>query len=287
MHTEMWEHAAVQANLATLAGRGVHVLAPESGRLAGGDVGLGRLADPERIVERALALLDMPTGPLAGRRVLVTAGGTREPIDPVRYVGNRSSGKMGHAIAAAARRRGAHVVLVTTSARPVSTGISVVEVETAEQMRAAVLANADDCDVVVMAAAVADFRPKAAASEKLKKGDGVPEILFEPTVDILAELGARKRADQVIVGFAAETERVQEHAASKLAAKHVDLMVANDVSAADSGFEVDTNRAIVLDAAGSVEELPLQSKDALADWLLERIAGVLDPSLRAERGPSA
>jgi phosphopantothenoylcysteine decarboxylase/phosphopantothenate--cysteine ligase len=287
MHTEMWEHAAVQENLATLAGRGVHVLAPEAGRLAGGDVGLGRLADPERIVERALALLELPTGPLAGRRVLVTAGGTREPIDPVRYVGNRSSGKMGHAIAAAARRRGAHVVLVTTSARPVSAGISVVEVETAEQMREAVLAISDDCDVVVMAAAVADFRPKAAASEKLKKGDGVPEILLEATVDILAELGARKRGDQVIVGFAAETERVEEHAASKLATKHVDLMVANDVSAADSGFEVDTNRAIVLDAAGSVEALPLLSKDALADWLLERIAGVLDPSLRGGRGPSA
>ena len=287
MHTEMWEHAAVQANLATLAGRGVHVLAPEAGRLAGGDVGIGRLADPARIVERALALLALPTGPLAGRRVLVTAGGTREPIDPVRYVGNRSSGKMGHAIAAAAHRRGAHVVLVTTSAQPVPAGVTVVEVETADQMRNAVLASSDACDVVVMAAAVADFRPKAAASEKLKKGDGVPELVLEPTVDILAELGARKRADQVIVGFAAETERVREHAASKLAAKHVDLMVANDVSAADSGFEVDTNRAIVLDAAGSVEELPLLTKDALADWLVDRIARLVDPPLRDAGDPSA
>jgi phosphopantothenoylcysteine decarboxylase/phosphopantothenate--cysteine ligase len=287
MHTEMWEHAAVQENLATLAGRGVHVLAPEAGRLAGGDVGLGRLADPERIVERALALLDLPTGPLAGRRVLVTAGGTREPIDPVRYVGNRSSGKMGYAIAAAARRRGARVVLVTTSALAVPAGISVIGVETAEQMRDAVLANADDCDVVVMAAAVADFRPKAAAAEKLKKGDGVPELLLEPTVDILAELGARKRADQIVVGFAAETERVRENAAAKLAAKQVDLMVANDVSAPDSGFEVDTNRAMVLDASGSVEELPLLSKDALADWLLERIAKSLGPIHGDVEGPSA
>ena len=287
MHTEMWEHAAVQANLATLAGRGVHVLAPEAGRLAGGDVGLGRLADPERIVARALALLDLPTGPLAGRRVLVTAGGTREPIDPVRYLGNRSSGKMGHAIAAAARRRGAHVVLVTTSARAVPAGVSVVEVETAEQMRDAVLANADDCDVVVMAAAVADFRPKAAAGEKLKKGDGVPELVLEPTVDILAELGARKRGDQVVVGFAAETERVRENAASKLAAKRVDLIVANDVSAADSGFEVDTNQVIVLDASGSVEELPLLTKDALADWLLERVGRLVDPLLRDAGDPSA
>jgi phosphopantothenoylcysteine decarboxylase / phosphopantothenate---cysteine ligase len=289
MHTEMWEHAAVQENLATLARRGVHVLAPEAGRLAGGDIGLGRLADPERIVERALALLAVPTGPLAGRRVLVTAGGTREPIDPVRYVGNRSSGKMGHAVAAAARRRGAQVVLVTTSTQPVPPGISVVPVETAEQMRNAVLGIADDCDVVVMAAAVADFRPKAVALEKLKKGDGVPELVLEPTTDILAELGTRKRTDQVVVGFAAETERVREHAAAKLAAKRVDLMVANDVSAADSGFEVDTNRAVVLDASGTVEELPLLTKDALADWLLERIAGLLGPirSLRGEGGRPA
>jgi phosphopantothenoylcysteine decarboxylase / phosphopantothenate---cysteine ligase len=156
-------------------------------------------------------------------------------------------------------------------------------------MRDAVLASADDCDVVVMAAAVADFRPKAAAPEKLKKGDGVPELLLEPTVDILAELGARKRADQVVVGFAAETERVRENAASKLAAKQVDLMVANDVSAADSGFEVDTNRAIVLDASGSVEELPLLGKDELADWLLERIGTALAsiPPLRGADGPSA
>jgi phosphopantothenoylcysteine decarboxylase/phosphopantothenate--cysteine ligase len=277
MHTEMWEHAAVQENLSTLRRRGVHVLEPEAGRLAGGDVGLGRLADPERIVERALAILALPTGPLAGRRVLVTAGGTREPIDPVRYVGNRSSGKMGHAIAAAARRRGAEVVLVTTSSIPVSAGIDVIAVETAEQMRAAVIANADASDVVVMAAAVADFRPKAAASEKMKKGDGVPELLLEPTVDILAELGATKRADQYVVGFAAETEHLRENAAAKLAAKCVDLIVANDVSADDAGFEVDTNRVIVLDGSGNVEELPLLTKDALADWLLDRIAGSLGP----------
>jgi phosphopantothenoylcysteine decarboxylase/phosphopantothenate--cysteine ligase len=267
----------------------VHVLAPEAGRLAGGDVGLGRLADPERIVERALALLAVPTGPLVGRRVLVTAGGTREPIDPVRYVGNRSSGKMGHAIAAAARRLGAEVVLVTTSARPVPAGIDVVTVETAEEMRDAVLAVSDDCDIVVMAAAVADFRPKAVASEKLKKSDGLPELVLEPTTDILAELGARKRVDQVVVGFAAETERVREQAAAKLAAKRVDLMVANDVSAVDSGFEVDTNRVVILDASGAVEELPLLTKDALAASLVERIAAALGPvdSLRDGGGSSA
>jgi phosphopantothenoylcysteine decarboxylase / phosphopantothenate---cysteine ligase len=275
MHTEMWEHPAVQENLATLARRGVYILEPESGRLAGGDSGAGRLADPERIVERIFAVLAthrQPNGALAGRNVLVTAGGTREPIDPVRFVGNRSSGKMGHAVAAAARRQGAGVVLVTTSTYPVASGIEIVRVETADEMRDAVLARADHCDVVVMAAAVADFRPKAIAAEKIKKGDGVPEIVLEPTADILAELGARKRAGQVVVGFAAETEQLREHAAAKLVAKQVDLMVANDVSADDSGFEVDTNRALVLDAAGGVEALPLLSKDALADWLVERIA---------------
>jgi phosphopantothenoylcysteine decarboxylase/phosphopantothenate--cysteine ligase len=275
MHTEMWEHAAVQENLTTLRRRGVHVLDPEAGRLAGGDVGLGRLADPARIVARVLELLGASTGVLAGRRVLVTAGGTREPIDPVRYVGNRSSGKMGYAIAHAARRRGAEVVLVTTADRAVDAGIEVVRVETADQMRDAVLDHADAADVVVMAAAVADFRPKAVATDKLKKGDGVPELVLEPTTDILAELGARKRAGQVVVGFAAETTEVQANAAAKLAAKRVDLMVANDVSADDAGFEVDTNRVVVLDAAGGSEALPLMTKDALADWLVERIARAL------------
>jgi len=275
MHTEMWEHAAVQANLATLRERGVHVLEPDAGRLAGGDVGPGRLADPERIVAAAEEILGSFAGPLSGRRVLVTAGGTREPIDPVRFVGNRSSGKMGHAVARAARRQGARVVLVTTASQPVADGVESVPVETAEQMRDAVLARAQECDAIVMAAAVADFRPKAVAGEKLKKGDGVPEIVLEPTVDILAELGARKRPGQVVVGFAAETERIREHAAAKLAAKRVDLMVANDVSADDSGFEVDTNRALVLDAGGGVEELPLLSKDALAEWIVDRIAASL------------
>jgi phosphopantothenoylcysteine decarboxylase/phosphopantothenate--cysteine ligase len=286
MHTEMWEHPAVQDNLATLERRGVTVLEPETGRLAGGDVGRGRLADPARIVTRALELLARsPTaasGVLSGRQVLVTAGGTREPIDPVRFIANRSSGKMGHAIADAARRRGARVVLVTTSALPVTSGVEVVRVDTADQMRVAVLDRADRTDVVIMAAAVADFRPKAIAPDKIKKGDGVPEIVLEPTADILAELGHRKRSGQVIVGFAAETEHLHERAAAKLAAKNVDLMVANDVSADDAGFEVDSNRVLVLDTNGGAETLPLMTKEALAEWLVERIASTLgaiaDPS---------
>jgi phosphopantothenoylcysteine decarboxylase/phosphopantothenate--cysteine ligase len=276
MHTEMWEHAAVQANVATLRGRGVHVLEPEAGRLAGGDVGAGRLADPERIAEAVLGLLARDDASLLGRRVLVTAGGTREAIDPVRYVGNRSSGKMGHALAAAAARRGAAVVLVTTANQPVTAGVEVVHVESAQEMYDAVMKRALVADVIVMAAAVADFRPKAIAAQKLKKGDGVPEIVLEPTVDILAALAAAKRSDQIIVGFAAETEHVREHAAAKLAAKRVDLIVANDVSATDAGFEVDTNRAVILDADGRGDETPLLTKSALAGVVLDRVSELLD-----------
>jgi phosphopantothenoylcysteine decarboxylase/phosphopantothenate--cysteine ligase len=271
MHTEMWEHPAVQENLATLRRRGVHVVDPEAGRLAGGDEGEGRLAEPARIVTAAAAVL-AAAGDLAGLRVLVTAGGTREPLDPVRFMGNRSSGKMGHAVADVAARRGAAVTLVTTSDRPAADAVEVVRVDTAEEMSAAVLTRFAEVDVVVMAAAVADFRPKAQADVKLKKADGVPEVVLEATPDILAALGERKQPHQLLVGFAAETDRVREQAAAKLAAKHVDLMVANDVSASDAGFEVDTNRAILLYSSGSAEETPLMAKSDLAGLLLDRIA---------------
>ena len=214
----------------------------------------------------------------------MTAGGTREAVDPVRFIGNRSSGKMGYTVAEAAASRGASVTLVTTRSRPVNAAagapMEIVPVESAQEMADAVLSRFAGVDAVVMAAAVADFRPKAAAPEKLKKRDGVPELLLEPTTDILAELG-RSKDGQYVVGFAAETERVREHAADKLSAKRVDLMVANDVSAPDSGFEVDTNRAVLLDAAGAVDELPLLSKAALADVILDRVrAGLGRP--RAE-----
>ncbi len=275
MHTEMWEHAAVQDNLDVLRARGVHVVPPDEGRLAGGDVGPGRLAAPEHIVAAAADVL-AATGDLGGVRLLVTAGGTREPIDPVRFVGNRSSGKMGCAVAEAAARRGAAVALVTTMGRPADvSGIEVEHVETADDMARAVLARFQDADAVIMAAAVADFRPKAVADEKLKKRDGVPEIVLEPTPDVLAVLGERKQPGQLLVGFAAETERVEEHAAEKMAAKRVDLMVANDVSAPDAGFEVDTNRAILLYSSGSREETPLLDKRELADLILDRVAAVL------------
>ncbi len=280
MHTEMWEHPAVQDNIAVLRRRGVHIVEPESGRLAGGDVGAGRLADPARIVEAAAAILARPTGDLAGRRVLVTAGGTREAIDPVRFIGNRSSGKMGYAVAEAAARRGAEVVLVTTVDRPAPPGVGdVVRVESAAEMADAVLGRYDGVDVVVMAAAVADFRPKVSAPEKIKKAAGPPEVVLEPTTDILAELG-RKKFMQYLVGFAAETERLVEQAAAKMAAKRVDLMVANDVTAPGSGFEVETNRAVLIAPDGTARQLPQMPKIELADAIWDTVA----PQLR-QRGP--
>jgi len=280
MHTEMWEHAAVQENLATLRRRGVHVVDPEEGRLAGGDVGAGRLAAAEVIVERVLELLAVGR-PLTGRSVLVTAGGTREALDPVRFVGNRSSGKMGHALADVAARRGARVFLVTTANAPVPPGIEVVRVESAQEMHDAVMVRAGAVDVVVMAAAVADFRPKAPSAEKIKKADGVPEIVLEPTTDILAALGRAKPAGQVVVGFAAETERLRENAAAKLASKRVDLMVANDVSAPDAGFEVDTNRAVLLGADGSAHATALLSKEQLAGIVFDRVVELLGGATNA------
>ncbi|HYH52265.1 MAG TPA: bifunctional phosphopantothenoylcysteine decarboxylase/phosphopantothenate--cysteine ligase CoaBC [Acidimicrobiia bacterium] len=279
MHTEMWEHPAVQDNLSLLRRRGVHIVDPESGRLAGGDIGAGRLADPARIVETAAAILSPPPGDLTGRRVLVTAGGTREAIDPVRFIGNRSSGKMGYAVAEAAARRGADVVLVSTVNRADPPGVrEVARVESAAEMADAVLSRYAGADVVVMAAAVADFRPKEQAAEKIKKASGPPEIVLEPTVDILAELG-RKKSTQYLVGFAAETERLVEQAAAKMSAKRVDLMVANDVTAPGSGFEVDTNRAVLIAPDGTAEELPQMPKIELADAIWDRVVAALKEAL--------
>ncbi len=269
MHTEMWEHPAVQDNLATLRSRGVVVVDPESGRLAGGDLGHGRLADPATVVAAVEAALAQPD--LAGLSVLVTAGGTREPIDPVRYIGNRSSGKQGHALAAAARRRGATVTLVTTATPPASAAHRVIRVDTAAEMLDAVSAHAPSSDVVVMAAAVADFRPVLVAGEKLKKSAGIPEVRLEPTVDILAGLGAAKPAGQTLVGFAAETTDVAANAQGKLAAKGADLLVANDVSAPSVGFEHDTNAVVVYRTSGPPLEVPLAGKEEVADRVLDAV----------------
>jgi len=285
MHTEMWEHPAVQDNLATLRRRQVHVVEPGEGRLAGGDVGAGRLAEPADIVDAALSVLSTPTaspvagrpgtgGPgrdLTGRRVVVSAGGTREPIDPVRFISNRSSGKQGHAVAEAAAARGADVVLVTTARRTVPPGITVVPVETAAEMEAAVLQGAQRADVVVMAAAVADFRLKTPAETKLSKADGLPELVLEPTPDILAELGRRRHEGQVLVGFAAETHDLASRAAAKLRGKNIDLMVANDVSARGVGFDHDTNAVTILGSDGTCREVALTSKLQVAHAILDSV----------------
>ena len=270
MHAEMWGHAAVEENLATLRRRGVHILEPETGRLAGGDVGAGRLPETDVIVAEAARILaasrDRARGalPLSGRRVLVTAGGTREPIDPVRFLSNRSSGRQGHALAEAAVELGAQVTLVTTSGLPAAPGVEVVGVETAAEMADAVLSRAEAADLIVMAAAVADYRPAVAATTKLHKADGMPEIRLVPTVDILAELGRRRRPGQVLVGFAAETDSLSERAAAKLEAKGVDLMVGNDVGAEGVGFAYETNAVTIFHRGGARTEISLQSKQAVA-----------------------
>jgi len=246
---------------------------PGRGRLAGGDEGAGRLADAGEI----LAAVEKALTPqvLAGRTVLVTAGGTREPVDPVRYVGNRSSGKQGHALAAEVLSRGGSVVMVTASDRPSPPGALTVRVDTAAEMEAAVLSHATRADVVLMAAAVADFRPKAAGDAKLHKADGVPELVFEPTTDILAELGRRKRAGQVLVGFAAGTADVRERAAEKLRAKHLDLVVANDVTVPGAGFGHDTNQASLLADGGEWAEVGLTTKRQLASIVVDVVVDML------------
>jgi phosphopantothenoylcysteine decarboxylase/phosphopantothenate--cysteine ligase len=277
MHTEMWEHPAVADNVATLRRRGVHVVAPTAGRLAGGDTGRGRLAEPADIVAAAAGVLGAASAgaSLAGVTALVTAGGTREPIDPVRYVGNRSSGKQGHALADELAARGAHVVLVTTTELPGPPRAEVLHVETAGEMGDAVLARFPEADVVVMAAAVADFRPKVAAPTKLKKSEGPPEVVLEPTADILAELGRRRRPGQVLVGFAAETaggdaDVLAAAARRKLEAKHADVIVANDVSEPDAGFAHDTNSVVIVDA-GATTRTGLVTKREVAAAVVDTI----------------
>jgi phosphopantothenoylcysteine decarboxylase/phosphopantothenate--cysteine ligase len=270
MHTEMWEHAAVQQNLATLRSRGVQVVDPEEGRLAGGDSGTGRLASPERIVAAAETVLARGRD-LAGVSVLVTAGGTREPIDAVRVIANRSSGKQGHAIAEEAFARGASVTLVTTAGIPVPAGICRVSVETAEQMKRAVDDAARRSDVVVMTAAVADFRPVGVVPGKLKKENGAPEIVLEPTPDILAGLGEAKRDGQVLVGFAAETDNVEENARSKMARKNLDIIVSNDVSAPGVGFGHDTNEVVIHLSTGECIRVPLSDKRRVAACVLDSV----------------
>ncbi|MEC7916441.1 MAG: bifunctional phosphopantothenoylcysteine decarboxylase/phosphopantothenate--cysteine ligase CoaBC [Actinomycetota bacterium] len=272
MHTEMWEHPAIQENLKTLVDRGVIVVPAEEGRLAGGDAGAGRLAAPETIFDAVKGVLT--AGDLQGRKVLVTAGGTREAIDPVRYVGNRSTGKQGYAVAEAALARGADVTLISTVTMETSAGIEVVAVESARQMHEAVLERAE-ADVIVMAAAVADFRPTDISDSKIKKNEGLPEVLLEETADILTDLGGAKRPGQVIVGFAAETDDLIAHAKQKLERKNIDVIVANDVSAPRVGFAHETNEVTILEADGCQRHVSLRSKRQIADEVLNTVIQIL------------
>jgi phosphopantothenoylcysteine decarboxylase/phosphopantothenate--cysteine ligase len=275
MNANMYLHSATQANLARLKELGYHLLEPESGFLACGAYGPGRLPSAEKILEAAAALLTAGCS-LKGVKVLVTAGGTREHLDPVRFIGNASSGKMGYAVAAEAQRRGAEVVLISG---PVSLappeGVEVVRVLSAEEMYWAVIERASEAKVVVKAAAVADFKPKRYDPQKIKKSEKSLVVELEPTPDILAELGRRKPAGQILVGFAAETHGGVQHAREKLMAKNLDLVVLNDVTIPGAGFEVDTNLVTFLYRDGRTEELPLLSKVEVARRLWDAIEELL------------
>ena len=267
MHTEMWEHPATQRNIATLIADGYTIVGPDVGALAGGDEGVGRLADPDEIAESVAGVL--PGGRLSGQRVLVTAGGTREPIDPVRFIGNRSSGKMGNAIAVASARRGAAVTLVTTAPAPRHPRVEVIAVETAREMADAVWKAAEDADIALMAAAVADFAPEHPEATKLRRAAGPPQVVLGPTPDILGGLAAMEKRP-FLVGFAAETGSI-EAAVDKAREKGVDLLVANDVTALGSEFGSDTNEVVIVLPDGSTEPWELMTKSEVAERLLDRI----------------
>ncbi len=279
MHSEMWEQPSVQENLATLRRRGVMILNPDVGLLAGGDVGAGRLAEPETISNLVSALLaETAHGPLANKRVLISAGGTREPIDPVRVITNRSSGRQGFALAEVAARLGATVTLVSCAtlalALDVQRRVEVIYVDTAAQMATEILTRTAQSDVVIMAAAVADFTARA-ATNKLKKEDGPPALELEPTQDILVELGKRRHEGQIIVGFAAETDNALERATQKMKRKNCDLMVLNDVSADGAGFDHPTNEVVIIERSGQTHSVSLRSKEEVSYEILTNVAALL------------
>jgi phosphopantothenoylcysteine decarboxylase/phosphopantothenate--cysteine ligase len=280
MDVGMWTHAATQANVATLRERGVHFAGPVRGRMASGLEGKGRMMEPDEILGHMRLVLGRE-GSLAGSRVVVTAGPTREPLDPVRFLSNPSSGRQGFALAQAALDQGAAVTLVTGPTHlPMLVGAERVDVTTAQEMHDAVVSTVGRADVLLMAAAVADYRPADAASQKIKKGKGKMTLDLARTHDILSAV-AEQRAEtgfpRVVVGFAAESENLVEHARAKLAAKKLDLIVANDVTAQDGGFAAETNRVVILDRAGGAEELPLLSKAQVAEVVLERVLPLLTP----------
>lgn len=293
MYKDMYTHPATQANLSLLHQRGAYIVEPEVGRLASGALGPGRLPETD-VLLGAISMVLGKDGDLAGRRVIITAGGTQEPVDPVRYLGNRSSGKMGYSLAAEARDRGAHVILISGPATlPVPYGVELYRVETAQQMRDTVYRFIADADALVMSAAVADFRPAQPAAQKIKKDSselknltngGELSIPLAKNPDILAELASsldEQAASQprnrrlIRVGFAAETEQLVVHAQEKLRKKQLDLLIANDVSRSDSGFGTDTNKVLIFHAHGAMEDLPVMSKSSVATAIWDRIVSLL------------
>ena len=279
MDADMFSHPATQANLARVVERGAVVVGPEEGHLASGLLGRGRMTEPLEILGHIRHTLSR-SGLLKGRRVIVTAGGTQEPIDPVRFLTNHSSGKQGLALAQAALDAGAEVTLIAAPvALPIPIGVEHVPVWTAAEMANAVLTACRQADALLMAAAVADFRPTKEAKQKLKKEGGLASLTLEPTTDILSVVASQRQETghpRVAVGFAAETEDLLENATAKLQSKSLDLIVANDVSAPDAGFGVDTNRVILLDAWGDSEPLPLMSKTAVAERVIDRVIKLLE-----------
>jgi phosphopantothenoylcysteine decarboxylase / phosphopantothenate---cysteine ligase len=273
MDSQMFEHPATREHLQALRSRGVHVIGPEEGRLASGQIGRGRLAEVESIIGGIRHVLGL-SGDLAGKKVVVSAGGTHEPIDPVRFVGNNSSGKMGFALAEAARDRGAEVILVSgPSSLTDPFAVEVIRVERAAEMRDAVISHCEDADALIMAAAVADFQPAETVGEKIKRQH--TEAMTLPLVrtpDILGEVPSRHGF--VKVGFAAESHDLLAHARQKVADKQLDFIVANDITASDAGFSVDTNRVVILDSGGAQQELPLMSKYEVAWHILDRVSAL-------------
>jgi phosphopantothenoylcysteine decarboxylase/phosphopantothenate--cysteine ligase len=277
MNTNMYLNPVTQQNLAKLVSLGYQVIEPATGMLACGIEGPGRLPEPAVIVDKLLNLLDRCQD-LKGKRILITAGGTREPIDPVRYIGNRSSGKMGYALAEAAARRGADVILISgPSSLPVPDRVTIKRVETAAQMHAAVLAEFDTVDIVIKAAAVADYRPEMVAEQKIKKSGETLTINLVKNPDILLDLGQRKKR-QLLIGFAAETQDLMIHAQEKLTKKNLDMIVANDVTLPGAGFNIDTNIVKIIYKNGDIEELPQLSKQQIAEILLNKISEMLTKS---------
>jgi phosphopantothenoylcysteine decarboxylase/phosphopantothenate--cysteine ligase len=275
----MFEHPATQDNLETLKKRGATIVGPAEGHLASGLTGPGRMVEPLEILGHARLALGQK-GVLAGKKVVITAGGTQEPLDPVRVLTNRSSGKQGYALAQAALDAGAQVTLITTpTGLTPPVGAQVIQVETAKQMLDCVLTESTGSDALVMAAAVADFRPKNQSKEKIKKEGGLPQIELEATEDILKTVAGRRsemKRPFVVVGFAAESRDLVENASSKLTSKGLDMIAANDISAGDAGFAVETNRVTLLFADGRKESLPLMSKSEVAETIIEQIAGLLE-----------